>query len=120
MRVLLLMALVGCGNKVEVEPGDTEVTYVSETADPCAIWTWQTAGQPFVATWCTPCHASALRGANRAGAPVGVDLDTYEDTLRLLERVEVRSLNETMPPTGGPSADDLELLRRWLECGARP
>ncbi len=49
---------------------------------------------------------------------MGVDLNTYGDVLRHVERIEARATGEapTMPPSGRPSADDVALLDEWLTC----
>ena len=48
------------------------------TTDDCSTSpTWESFGQGFLRTWCTPCHSSGLPEGARQGAPLGVDFDTY-------------------------------------------
>jgi uncharacterized membrane protein len=78
--------------------------------------TWASFGEAFVTTHCQGCHASGA--LDRAGAPEEVVFDTAEQTHAWRERILARSGPEspTMPPQGGPSAEDRERLRIWLTC----
>jgi hypothetical protein len=103
------------------DPGDDapDVVATADTGvDPCALWTWETAGAPFVTTWCAPCHHSELRPRERAGAPAGVDFDGYAETLAHRDRIVARALSDvpTMPPAVGPDADEVARVLRWLAC----
>ncbi|MEM6989886.1 MAG: hypothetical protein AAF721_05300 [Myxococcota bacterium] len=77
-------------------------------------------GLPFLLTWCAGCHSSQLSEDERAGAPPGVDLDTIEGAHEQLLRIYDRSVDDdaTMPPAGGPTAEERALLADWLACGA--
>ena len=81
--------------------------------------TWTSAGQPFVTTWCTPCHSSTVIGDDRQGAPVGVDFDTYNATTTWAGslRPQVAGDTASMPPAGGPSREDRADFVAWLDCG---
>lgn len=87
---------------------------------PDSALTADSFGMPFMLTWCAGCHSAALPEGERAEAPLGVDLDTLQGTQALLLRVYARSADDnlTMPPAGGPSAEDRERLGDWLACGA--
>lgn len=82
--------------------------------------TYQSFGAPLVMSYCTGCHAKGLVGEQRQGAPPGVDLDTLAGIRARLARVYERSADEhtTMPPVGGPTAEQRRLLGDWLACGA--
>ncbi len=82
--------------------------------------TWRNFGDGFVRNYCRGCHSPALEQGERWGAPIGVDFATHDDILLKIDRVHARATGEnpTMPPAGGPSSGDLELLRTWLDCGA--
>lgn len=101
--------------------GRTDPTPV-DTADTAAAdcGTWEDIGHPFVLSWCTACHASALPEGLRAGAPVGVDLDTLDGVREWSDRVAARALVDlpTMPTGGGPTAAERAAVRDWLACGA--
>ena len=67
----------------------------------CATETnWTTVGAPFVYTWCTPCHSPTLTGADRQGAPEGVDFATLADVQGQAAAFEARVFAESgmMPP----------------------
>ncbi|MEW5854520.1 MAG: YceI family protein [Myxococcota bacterium] len=75
--------------------------------------------EPIVSTWCTGCH--------RADGPQ-VALDSYEAGLQPTSHPAYQSLNrwqasaarmedQSMPPGGGPSSADVELVRRWVNAG---
>lgn len=107
-------------------------------------WAWSCAGQPadsaaacdtatpltyanfglgFMEKHCTGCHSSLLRPDQRNEAPVGVDLDSYREVLTWAARIEARVLDvggPTMPPGGGPTAEELVMLEEWLRCEVLP
>lgn len=80
--------------------------------------TWSTVGEPFVGSWCAGCHSAQLDAGSRAGAPLGLDLDTAGDVRAHLDAVQQVLVDETMPPTGGPSDSEVRAFERWLDCGA--
>ena len=111
IALALLSLGAGCSSD---EPSELELC-----AEQSAL-TYNNFGDPFMRDWCTGCHSSDLPVGSRARAPITVNLDSREDVLLWLERIEVRALGEapTMPPTAGPSEDELVLLEEWLRCGA--
>ena len=82
--------------------------------------TYQSFGAPFFSNYCTSCHSSKLASDRRSGAPVGIDFDTLGGIRAKAERIYARAgdHNTTMPPAGGPSADQRKQLGDWLACGA--
>lgn len=70
-------------------------------------------------TWCTGCHSAVQAAEVRAGAPLTVNLDTYEDVVLWADRIAARAtgLDATMPPAGGPDPVEMAELREWLACG---
>lgn len=78
-------------------------------------------GMPFITTWCTGCHSSDLVGdTERQMAPAEYDFDSL-DAIRssvLMVYLNAADEHEDMPPAGGPSAEERELLGDWLACGA--
>ncbi len=89
------------------------------TTDDCSTTpTWESFGQGFLRTWCTPCHSSGLPEGARQGAPLGVDFDTYASTLAFAGRLVpvAGSAGSSMPPAGGPSAEERARLLEWVRC----
>lgn len=84
--------------------------------------TYDNWGKGFMDNFCVGCHSSLYPEELRKGAPVGVDFDTYAGVMTWVERVESRATGAepTMPPGGGPSAEQIRLLEEWLACAVRP
>jgi hypothetical protein len=83
--------------------------------------TWDDFAHGYVQTWCQPCHSSLLTGADRQGAPAGVDFDTWSEVYAQRDRVQARAVDylpSPMPPQGGVPEDDVARLGQWLACGA--
>ena len=108
----MLWMMLACG-------GDSADSAVVEPVDCAEVTTWSTVGAPFIYTWCTPCHSSTISGADRQGAPEGVSFGGLEDVQAWADRIEVRVFAESnpMPPAGGLSAEELEAVAAWIECG---
>jgi hypothetical protein len=112
LPVLLLFA-VSCEDPLEA----------TTSPDACVDGTpltWANFGKPMFATWCVSCHAETISGADRNGAPLGLNLEHLDQVLPHLDRILATSATNdwTMPPSGGMSARDRERLREWIECGA--
>jgi uncharacterized membrane protein len=73
--------------------------------------------RPLLEGHCTGCHASHRQGADRNGAPVGIDLDTYSDAVAWAERSNARIQAGSMPPSGGVSDYERALFQRWVDQG---
>ena len=84
--------------------------------------TYHNFGKGYIDKHCVGCHSVLIPVDTRAGAPVGVDLNTYEDVLNWVDRIDMRSTgdNPGMPPGGGPSAEERAMLKEWLLCGVFP
>lgn len=125
VSLFLILASVwaGCTNEVDpLRPG--EVGGYQHLADrPCpddSKLTWENFGAPFVLSWCTGCHSSYLEEGLRQEAPLTVNLDHIDDVRAEMDLVwaVAGDDNTTMPPAGGPSHAERELLAEWLACGA--
>ena len=88
---------------------------------------WENFGERFMGSYCNGCHSSALTGASRRGAPVGLDFDRVasvrENAGEIDEHAAIgpASENRIMPPDGmgaAPSDDERRGLGEWLACGA--
>lgn len=124
----VVLVLLGCGEAPsDATPQDSDT--VDSDSDPvfdtdalddevCALHTWQTVGQPFLSTWCGPCHGPDLTPAQRQEAPPELILATEDDAYRWADRIRARALRGTpdMPPVGGPSADEIARMATYLDC----
>jgi uncharacterized membrane protein len=108
--LLLAACLVACEDKLDpfVEGGQHQlpdsVSYTEHV-------------KPLLDTYCTGCHASFLQGADRNGAPTGVDVDTYAGAVQWADRSNARIQAGSMPPSGGLSSSDRELFQKWVDQG---
>ena len=98
--------------------------YASFAQRPCptgSVLTWENTGEPYVRTWCTACHTSALDAAHRAGAPIDVNFDSLTDVRHFQERAWARAgdQNNSMPPAGFAPDDERAQFGEWLACGAK-
>lgn len=87
--------------------------------------TWENFGEPFMLSWCTGCHNSALPTAERAGAPCAINFDAHAGVVPFAASIEVRAIDwqmyegtTPMPPATIVPDDELALLREWIDCGA--
>ena len=93
-----------------------EVVDDSVDCDSAQVSTWASFGEGFMVENCQSCHAEAT--PNRYGAPLAYSFDTHEDVLKWSERIYMVVLGEnpTMPPGGGLTDSDKQLLMDWLVC----
>jgi uncharacterized membrane protein len=102
----LALALAACGD------GDE-----SATCDQPDL-TYDTFGEPFMTDWCTGCHSAQLLPYMRQNAPLDVNFDTLDENRAQSEAISLTVSGATMPPEGGPSDDERQMLVQWLGCGA--
>ncbi len=123
-ELLIATALVACGTEYEpVESSTTPVVPIDVDPDACetSYLTYDNFGEPFVLDWCRGCHSSSIPAGMRQKAPLAINFDTLADVQNRRDRVLARaaSLTATMPPAGGPTEEERQLLAEWLACGAR-
>jgi hypothetical protein len=83
--------------------------------------TWTNFGQGMMGKHCTGCHSVFQRQGQRNDAPLGVDIDTFDDVLKWADRIQVRAVDNTgMPPGGGMLEFERDLLEEWLRCEVFP
>ena len=116
--MLCTFILSGCGK--EGAAGGSNPQPAPGDCDHWSQPTWENFGEDFVRNYCKGCHSGELEAADRTGAPVGIDFASHDDVLNQMDRFTARASgdNPTMPPGGGPTADELSQLERWLACEA--
>jgi uncharacterized membrane protein len=103
--VAITIALAACGNDTDPKC-DAHLTY-------------ENFGAPFIDNWCRACHSVTLPAGMRQMAPTGMDFDTLDEVRAWSVDIDATSGHgSTMPPAGGPSQAERELLVQWLRCGA--
>lgn len=115
---MIVLWLVACGGDLpDPPPTRPAVEDTGGTAD-CGTATWATVGQSFLLTYCTSCHNRHLADDRRKGAPLGVDFDSLAALRSHGDRVLDRTIDGTMPPSGGPTEREIARFADWLACGA--
>lgn len=117
--LLFLLAVLpvlssACGDKIDpmtVAPppgngnGNEVVSYVTDV-------------KAILDSYCIFCHSSGKQGADRLGAPLNVNLNTYEGAVASSAAANSRIQNGTMPPIGArPSAAERALFQQWIDQG---
>lgn len=87
--------------------------------------TWESFGQKFMTDHCTRCHASALTGAARNGAPSDHNFETAALVREQIDHIDEQaaagpdSVNTEMPlGASTPTEAERLLLGEWLACDA--
>ena len=107
MRLLCsLVLLAACGDDRTPSCEQSQLTY-------------QTFGAPFMTSWCNGCHSAGLPANMRQLAPIDINFDTLgEIRAQAFTIVNTTTDLRTMPPEGGPSDAERQLLSQWMSCGA--
>ncbi|HEY0192712.1 MAG TPA: hypothetical protein VGC42_16445 [Kofleriaceae bacterium] len=135
MRLALLFSFIaatlGCSSSSTPTPTGAECP----SPDPMSL-TWDSFGSHFMTTYCTDCHDSTLKHAQRNGAPLYHDYDMLSGVLETIDHVDEyagagpAASNSDMPPSkcpttpGGPldracpqpTDDERAQLSIWLAC----
>jgi len=117
----LVACALGCHQTVLLGP-PTESTCAADST-----LTYANFGQPFMAAYCTRCHASTLSGSQRHGAPLLHDFDTLYGIQPFIAHIDETTAsgpaatNTAMPYDGAmPSLGERQMLGEWLACGIPP
>jgi len=118
LSVVVLVA--ACGNDVGLPPPGTDPP-VDPDACETSYLDYGNFGAPFVLDWCTGCHSSSVPAGMRQKAPIDVNFDDAADVIEWKERIRIRATGDkpTMPPAGGPTAEERSLLAEWIACGMK-
>jgi hypothetical protein len=119
VRTIAVLALVaGCGHEPLFGPPTESVCPDGSTL------TYQSFGKPFMEEYCTDCHHSELRGAERHGAPSFHDFDTVFGIRAVSNHIDETTaagpaaINDGMPRQEPfPTLDERYLLGEWIACG---
>ena len=117
--VVVALALAACTESALIGPPTEAI------CPPGSTLTWDSFGQAFMARYCTRCHAAALRGDDRHGAPSFHDFDTAYGVRAVRVHIDETTaagpaaVNTAMPPDGErPSLAERQQLGEWLACRA--
>lgn len=122
LSALALVVIAACGNDVRGDGGGDDTP---DPPDPDACETsylgYDNFGAPFVVSWCRGCHSSTVPKAMRQNAPLDVNFDDEADVREWAVRIAARAgtKSPTMPPAGGPTAEERALLDEWVGCGMK-
>lgn len=110
--IMLSLLWTACGTQEQTEGPDCSRT---------PALTYENFGRGFLERNCTGCHSSYLTDMKeRNYAPLSVNLNTYADAILWVDRIDVRTVqDQDMPPAGGLSSNDLDMLHEWLTCEVR-
>jgi hypothetical protein len=123
-------SLVGEREPAAHEAGDEcgdEVVFGPPSGATCpegSTLTYESFGAPFMAEYCTSCHASTLTGDARQGATLYHDFDSLNGILAVADHVDWKAAsgpdatNELMPIGSGPvpTLAERQQLGEWLAC----
>lgn len=65
---------------------------------------------------CTACHSSDKAGTARAGAPVGINYNTYADAKLNAPKGMDEVYEGAMPPGGGMTEAEKTQIYNWASC----
>lgn len=110
----ILLLINACGDKVDAvqESADNSKndTSISESAV-----SYSADIQPILESRCLGCHSENKQGADRNGARVGVDFDTYELAKENAVRANSRIQNGSMPPSGPIPEEEKQIFQMWID-----
>lgn len=118
--LLVVVLAAGCPSDEPLFGPPTE-----SVCPPASTLTYASFGKPFMEAYCTKCHHSALRGAERMGATSFHDFDTLFGIKAVHEHIDFTSAsgpaatNTSMPPDGHPqpTREERTQLGEWIACG---
>ena len=117
----IVIFVAACGNDSGIQQNGDDGP--NPDPDQCATsyLGYENFGAPFMNNWCRGCHSSDVPAGMRQKAPAAVNFDTEADVTEYKERIRIRATGTmpTMPPAGGPSTAERELLAEWIACGMK-
>ena len=105
------------GSDLDDDVEDTGTLPPVDECEDAPLVTWNNFGEGFFIQNCNGCHHSET--PHRYGAPETVIFDTVEDVWAQKSMILFVSGGDdpSMPPQGGSTATEREMLEIWLQCG---
>lgn len=123
LSLTLSAPFAGCGGGHH--EGEKPSGALCPTGPAASTLTYANFGMGFFAGYCQRCHASAVTGAARNGAPADHVFDTLADIITAKDHIDENAaagpnaVNTAMPPGAPtPTEDERRKLGEWLACGA--
>jgi uncharacterized membrane protein len=101
----------GCDEKMDPVQGNGDLDPIDEQV------TYTTDIKPILDRSCIGCHATTVSGADREGAPIGVDYDTYELAKATATEANDRIQAGTMPVAAPLADEEKNLFDHWVKQG---
>jgi hypothetical protein len=119
LSLVVVLSAAGCKENIFGPPTESVCPSPADQT-----LTWENFGQKFMTDYCTECHDSKKRGADRDGAPSFHDFDTVYGVRAVHEHVDETTaagpaaINDGMPEDNPkPSLDERYQLGEWIACG---
>lgn len=109
-----LLGLAGIGCEDKLDPVDAGGNQSDGLPD---LVTYTEHVKSLLDMHCSICHSTQLTGADRFGAPPGVNTDTYTEAVASGQRSNIRIQAGTMPPAGALGLYDRQLFQKWIDQG---
>ena len=115
--LLLVLLLTSCDEGPAPELAYGGLTACEDPAHGTEAWFTETMLPRVFSPYCLYCHSVEREGAERHGAPVGLDYDVFRSAATLQATTWQRVELAEMPPLGAlPSQEDYALLLEFLNC----
>lgn len=127
-RVVVFLTALGAGPACGTSGGEAAGSITAASCPDASVVSYEVDIRPFMASYCTTCHATTVPAAQRHGAPTDHNFDSQLGILTEAEHVGMAAgaygnvVNTEMPPQGypAPSVQEREKLSEWLACTAPP
>ncbi len=127
LTITALLGAVACGGEDEDSGSEEDADVGPASGAVCptnSAVTYETDIKPFMASYCTTCHAANVPVAQRNGAPKGHNFETEQGVLDEAAHIDQEAAsgpnatNTMMPPTGfpAPSVEERQKLGEYLAC----